>query len=288
MDYSRRRRSGRSAQANSGKQPLHPCNQVERQPLQETRGSRETSLPLQGDAQSSFKQSISHQADNEKKTVENHGLISKPDSAVRPASNVTSISATALPSQTSGQKLTLIDSELSKRIPFQELPLSGKFNTVVSHSWSTKPDTTRSSPIHFRGTNSTLPNVDSDQQSSCNVLPIGVVVACDHFLRGSSPQSSKVCVACKQPGNPSCLRYAVWNKSFNYWQEIRPFPAFMVPPRANLDLCRHFNPYKRCAKEACTFPHGQVESAMWTMERNGGKLSWLFCFEIVLRQYDLV
>ena len=238
VDYSRRRRSSRLAKANSGKQPLHPYNQVERQPLQETRGSSETSLALQGVAQSNLKQGISHPADNEKKTVENHGLISKPDSAVRPASNATSMRATAVPTQTSGQKLTMIDSKSSQKIPYQGLP-----------------------------------NVDSDQQSCCNALPNGVVVACEHFLRGSSSQASKVCAACKQPGNPSRLRYAVWNRAFNYWQEIRPFPAFMVPPKANLDLCRHFNPYKRCAKEPCTFPHGQVESAMWTMERNGGKLS---------------
>ena len=235
MDYSRRRRSGRSAKANSGKQPLHPYNQVEKQPLQETRVSAETSLPLHGFAQSNFKQGINHPADNEKKTVENHSLISKPVSAVRPASNATSMRATAVPTQTSGQKLTMIDSKSSQKTPYQGLPN------------------------------------DSDQESCCNALPKGVVVACDHFLRGSSPQASKVCAACKQPGNPSRLRYAVWNRV--YWQEIRPFPAFMVPPKANLDLCRHFNPYKRCANESCSFPHGQVESAMWTMERKFGKLS---------------
>ncbi|XP_067043097.1 3'-5' exoribonuclease HELZ2-like isoform X4 [Acropora muricata] len=228
--YSHRRRSSRSAKANSGKQPLPPYNQVERQPLQETRGSSETSLALQGVAQSNLKQGISHPADNEKKTVENHSLICKPDSAARPTSNATSMRATAVPTQTSGQKLTMIDSKSSQKTPYQGLP-----------------------------------NVDSDQESCSNALPKGVVVACDHFLRGSSPQASKVCAACKQPGNPSRLRYAVWNRV--YWQEIRPFPAFMVPPKANLDLCRHFNPYKRCANESCSFPHGQVESAMWTMER---------------------
>ena len=229
VDYSRRRRSSRSAKANSGKQPLL---------LQDTPGSAESSLPLQGVAQSNFKQGISHPADNEKKTVENHSLISKPASAVRPASNATSMRATAVPTQTSGQKLTMIDSKSSQKIAYQGLS-----------------------------------NVDSDQQSCCNALPNGVVVACEHFLRGSSSQASKVCAACKQPGNPSRLRYAVWNRVFNYWQEIRPFPAFMVPPKANLDLCRHFNPYKRCANESCSFPHGQVESAMWTMERKFGKLS---------------
>lgn len=238
VDYSRGRRSSRSAKANSSKQPLHPYNQVERQLLQETQGSAETSLSLQGVAQSNLKQGISHPADNEKKTVGNYGLMSKPDSAVRPASNATSMRAKALPTQTSGQKLTIIDSKSSQKIPYQGLP-----------------------------------NVDTDQQSCCNALPKGVVVACDHFLRGSSPQSSKICATCKQPGNPSCLKYAVWNRVFNYWQVIRPFPAFMVPRKANLDLCRHFNPYKRCAKETCTFPHGQVESDMWTLERNGGKLS---------------
>ena len=236
MVYPHRRRSSRSAKANSGKQPLHPYNQVERQLLQETRVSAETSLPSQGVAQSNLKQGISYPADNENKTVENHSLISKPDSAVIPASNATSMKATAVPTQSSGQKPRMIDSKSSQKIPYQELP-----------------------------------KVDSDQQSCCNALPKGVFIACDHFLRGSSPQSSKVCAACKQPGNPSRLRYTVWNRV--YWQKIRPFPASMVPPNVNLDLCRHFKLNKRCTKEPCTFPHGEVESAMWTRERDGGKLS---------------
>lgn len=171
----------------------------------------------------------------------------------------------------------MINSQESKRIPNQGLPPSSNTNTVVSHSWSAKPETTRSSPIHFTGNNSTLPGDDADQPLCNNALLKGVVVACDHFLRGNNRQSSKVCAACKQPGNSSCLRYVVLNRTSNNWQKLRSFPAFNVPSKAKWDLCRNFNQGKRCAKKPCPFPHGEVESAMWTMERNGGKLFWC-CF----------
>ncbi|XP_015749611.1 PREDICTED: uncharacterized protein LOC107329436 isoform X2 [Acropora digitifera] len=122
------------------------------------------------------------------------------------------------------------------------------------------------------GNNSTLPGDDADQPLCNNALLKGVVVACDHFLRGNSLQSSKVCAACKQPGNSSCLRYVVLNRTSNNWQKLRSSPAFNVPSKAKWDLCRNFNQGKRCAKKPCPFPHGEVESAMWTMEHNGGKL----------------
>ena len=86
----------------------------------------------------------------------------------------------------------MINFQESKRIPNQGLPRSGNANTVVSHSWSAKPETTRSSPIHFTGNNSTLPGVDADQPLCNNALLKGVVVACDHLLRGNSPHLSKL------------------------------------------------------------------------------------------------
>ena len=77
---------------------------------------------MQEVAQSSFKQSTSQQADKKKETVENRGLIGKPSSAVRPESNVTSLTAATIQNQTSGQKLTMINSEQSKRMSYQILP----------------------------------------------------------------------------------------------------------------------------------------------------------------------
>lgn len=97
-------------------------------------------------------------------------------------------------------------------------------------------------------------------------IPEGVFVVCDHFLRGIC--TLKTCKACENRGQ---MKYALWNNIKRQWQAIRPYPAFEVPPKVILDVCRHFSANIPCPKEPCTFPHGKVELTMWTMERQGGE-----------------
>ena len=107
-----------------------------------------------------------------------------------------------------------------------------------------------------------------------STVPQGVVVACDHFLQENRRRTSSIFVkikTCKTCDDHGLLKYAVWNYTNCYWQEMRPYPASMVPLRATLDVCRHFATNRPCPKVPCTFPHGRVESAMWEMEREGGE-----------------
>ena len=160
MNYSRQRRSGLLAKADTGKKPPHPQNQVESQLPRKTRKRIETSLPLQEVAQSSFKQSTSQQADKKKETVENRGLIEKPSSAVRPESNVTSLTAATMQNQTLGQKLTMINSEQSKRIPYQILP------STIPPSKVTTAENTGKTPLTA---SSSKPHVQSQSRNEISL-----------------------------------------------------------------------------------------------------------------------
>ena len=128
-------------------------------------------------------------------------------------------------------------------------------------------------------TNTTSRNLSVDQSSEitgAKTTPQGVLVVCDHFLQNII--ANKTCKLCEQSG---MLKYATWNNNRYYWQVMRPYPAYKLPPRAVFDVCRHFASYRPCPKEPCTFPHGKQETIMWTLEREGRKytipcrITWL-------------
>ena len=95
-------------------------------------------------------------------------------------------------------------------------------------------------------------------------IPEGVFVVCEHFLLNII--KAETCQFCEERG---ILKYATWNK--NRWQVMRPYPRFKLPPRATFDVCKHFASDRPCVKEPCTFPHGEQEKIMWTLERQGRK-----------------
>ena len=97
-------------------------------------------------------------------------------------------------------------------------------------------------------------------------IPEGVCVVCEHFLQNII--KAKTCRFCEECGT---LKYAAWNKNHSRWQVMRPYPRFKLPPRATFDVCKHFASSRQCLKEPCTFPHGEQEIIMWTLERQGRK-----------------
>ena len=107
-------------------------------------------------------------------------------------------------------------------------------------------------------------------------IPEGIYVVCDHFLKANPklPQMTISISPCEVCKNLNTLKYAIWNYTRLCWQEIRPYPALKVPPKVTLKLCRHFLQNRQCPKVQCTFPHGEIESAMWKMEREGGKYNY--------------
>lgn len=125
------------------------------------------------------------------------------------------------------------------------------------------------------------PHVDQQLDlSDPRKVPEGVYVVCDHFLRENLRRSSSISEpikTCRVCGNRNMLKYAAWNRISGYWQEMRPYPASGVPPKATLDVCRHFATNRPCPKMPCTFPHGDLETAMWTKERQGGKYDSRTC-----------
>ena len=100
-------------------------------------------------------------------------------------------------------------------------------------------------------------------------IPEGVFVVCDHFLQNII--KAKTCKFCEERG---ILKYAAWNKDRYDWQVMRPYPRCKVPPRAIFDVCKHFASDRPCPKDPCTFPHGEQETIMWTLERQGRKYKY--------------
>lgn len=114
----------------------------------------------------------------------------------------------------------------------------------------------------------------SNEMSGPSRIPQGVVVVCHHFLQDNSTEPSSIhfkIKTCKQCEKTGLLRFAVWSATHCCWQLMRQFPALVVPFRATLSVCRHFATLRQCPKDPCTFPHGTEESALWEMEREGGK-----------------
>ena len=104
-------------------------------------------------------------------------------------------------------------------------------------------------------------------------IPQGIRVVCDHFLQVYPllPPGTITASPCEDCKSHNKLKYAIWKSTRLYWQEIRPYPALKVPPKATLEVCRTFGQNRTCPKFLRPFPHGKVELAMWTMEREGGK-----------------
>ena len=154
-------------------------------------------------------------------------------------------------------------------------------STGSPHSWTTKPGHSESYYVpltltpNFQTKAMSRKRADeiSLESSDPRRIPEGVYVVCDHFLRENRIQclsNSGVIKTCRSCADHGLLKYAAWNNINRYWQEMRPYPAYRIPPNATLDMCRHFSTNRPCPKEPCTFPHGKLESTMWSMERQGG------------------
>ena len=114
----------------------------------------------------------------------------------------------------------------------------------------------------------------SNEMSGPSRIPQGVVVVCRHFLQDNSTEPSSIhfkIKTCKQCEKTGLLRFAVWSATHRCWQLMRQYPALVVSRRATLSVCRHFATLRQCPKDPCTFPHGTEESALWELEREGGK-----------------
>ena len=103
-------------------------------------------------------------------------------------------------------------------------------------------------------------------------IPGGVFVVCEHFLQNIT--RAKTCQFCEECG---ILKYAAWDNNHSRWQVMRPYPRIELPPRAIFDVCMHFASDRPCLKEPCTFPHGEQEKIMWTLERQGRKYKYELC-----------
>lgn len=106
-------------------------------------------------------------------------------------------------------------------------------------------------------------------------IPDNVFVVCDDFLQkhlkrpASIYEKTKACKGCE---NRSKLKYAFWNDNSKEWQVIRSYPIEKVPANVAFSVCRQYA-VNSCLRTTCSFPHGQEELLMWTMEREGGKFS---------------
>ena len=146
--------------------------------------------------------------------------------------------------------------------------------TTASHTTDVEKDKSRQPFLPVTLSQRSQSDGRSHVMSGPTRIPQGVEVVCDHFLQDNSTKSSsihfktKTCKECKDTG---LLRFAVWNATHCYWQLMRPYPALKVPFRATLSVCRHFATLRPCPKDPCTFPHGAEESAIWEIEREGGK-----------------
>ena len=155
---------------------------------------------------------------------------------------------------------------------FQGIP--GQTSSSTGFACFTSPGQydSSSNPVTFSQsfqTNSATRTVSLDPPPGLNgpiKIPEGVFVVCEHFLQNII--KAKTCNFCEERG---ILKYAAWNNNRSQWQVMRPYPRFKLPPRATFDVCKHFASNRPCLKEPCTFPHGEQETIMWTLERQGRK-----------------
>ena len=159
-----------------------------------------------------------------------------------------------------------LSSMSSQRIPGQTSRSTGCTSSPG------QPSERSSNPLTFFQsfqTNSATRKLSVDPPPGLNgpmKIPEGVFVVCEHFLQDII--KAKTCNFCEERG---ILKYAAWNNNRFHWQVMRPYPRFQLPPRASFDVCKHFASDRPCIKEPCTFPHGEQETIMWTLERQGRK-----------------
>ena len=158
-----------------------------------------------------------------------------------------------------------LSSMYSQEIPGQTSSSTG-FACFTSPGQSDRSSTPVTFSQSFQTNRATRKlSVDPPPGLSCpKTIPEGVFVVCEHFLQGFI--QTRTCKVCEERG---MLKYAAWNKNRYHWQVMRPFPRYKVPSRAVFDVCRHFATDRPCPKEPCTFPHGEQETIMWTLERQG-------------------
>ena len=158
-----------------------------------------------------------------------------------------------------------------------------------AQSTSFKPNERPSSPLQPSGKPVTMTSParppsktgSVTSSNSCNdfrKIPEGVYVVCDHFLWKNQKRSASIyekTKACKGCENRSRLKlkYAFWSDNSKQWQLIRPHPAKAVSAKVAFKECAHYASNKPCLMNPCSFAHGQLELVMWTMEREGGKLT---------------
>ena len=150
--------------------------------------------------------------------------------------------------------------------------IPGQTSSSISFACFTSPGQS-SNPVTFSQsfqTNSATRKLSLDPPPGLISPPIkipeGVFVVCEHFLQNII--KAKTCYFCEERG---ILKYAAWNNNRYHWQVMRPYPRLKLPPRAMFDVCKHFASDRPCLKEPCTFPHGEQETMMWTLERQGRK-----------------
>ena len=154
------------------------------------------------------------------------------------------------------------------------LHASSSSSTTASHTTGLEKDKSRQRFLPVTLSQRSQSDSQSHEMSSPTRIPQGVEVVCDHFLQDNSIKPSSIHVktkTCKECKDTGPLRFAVWNATDCCWQLMRPYPALKVPFTATLSVCKHFAALRTCPKDHCTFPHGAEESAIWEIEREGGK-----------------
>ena len=180
-----------------------------------------------------------------------------------------------IPNLKSDQKSGMsLSSEKRPSASLQALSYLSSSGITASHTTGVDKDYSRQPFLPLPVSQRSQSVGQSHEMSGPTRIPKGVELVCYHFLQGNRTKPSsvhskvKTCKGCETTG---LMRFAVWSATHCRWQLMRPYPALMVPFRATLSVCRHFETLRPCPKDPCTFPHGTEESALWEMEREGGK-----------------
>ena len=198
-----------------------------------------------------------------------HDPVKAPNASIKPPPPAT------MPNLKSDQNSGMSLSSEKRRSPsLQTLSYLSSSGIIASHTTGVDQDYSRQPFLPVTLSQRSQSIGQSHEMSGPSRIPQGVAVVCDHFLQDNRTKPSsihfkiKICKQCEKTGQ---LRFAVWSATHCCWQRMRPYPALVVPFRATLSVCKHFATLRQCPKDPCTFPHGTEESALWEMEREGGK-----------------
>ena len=164
---------------------------------------------------------------------------------------------------------------------------TGGLNTETFKNTTSSPRNLRARPINASDVITIGPfevrpsieesNMTISSEPSSNIyrkIPAGVFVVCDDFLHKNYRRAASIhekCKACKGCEIRLKLRYAFWNYKGKQWEVIRPYPEGKVPINVAFKECQHHTNNTPCLRTPCSFPHGQQERLMWTLEREGSK-----------------